>query len=44
MKNLSFYILAVIVLSFIDVRAAGEAIFGLESVKIERVFDPNARP
>jgi hypothetical protein len=38
------YILAVILMSFVDVRAAGEAIFGLESVKIENVFDPGVRP
>ncbi|HCR19612.1 MAG TPA: hypothetical protein DIU35_19220 [Candidatus Latescibacteria bacterium] len=44
MRLTYFYILAFLFLSANNAMAAGEAIYGLESVKIENVFDPNARP
>jgi hypothetical protein len=38
------YVLLLIVTGHSPVEAASEAIYGLEFVKIERVYDPNARP
>jgi hypothetical protein len=44
LKILYLLILAAFLIPGSDVGAAGEAIYGLESVKLENVLDPNARP